>query len=49
MKDHFDDFKLILNLKNVNIDIEDEDKALILLSSLPDLYEHFADTLLYRR
>lgn len=41
--------KLILNLENVNIFLEDEDKALILLSSLLDSYEYFVDTLLYRR
>lgn len=33
MKDHLNEFnKLILDLKNVNIDLEDEDRARILLS-----------------
>ena len=50
MKDHVDEFnKLILDLKNVNIMLEDEDRALILLSLLPYSYEHFVDTLLYGR
>ncbi|KAH9733855.1 hypothetical protein KPL71_017172 [Citrus sinensis] len=50
LKDHVDEFnKLILDLENVNIVLEDEDRALILLSSLPDSYEHFVDTLLYGR
>lgn len=48
MQDHLDQFnQLILDIKNVNIDLEDGDRALILLSSLSDLY--FVDTILYRR
>ena len=50
MTDHLDEFnKLILDLENVNINLEDEERALILLSLLPDSYEHFVDTLLYQR
>ena len=50
IKDHVDEFnKLILDLENVNIILEDEDRALILLSSLLESSEHFVDTLLYRR
>ncbi|KAH9684673.1 DNA (cytosine-5)-methyltransferase 1B [Citrus sinensis] len=50
MKDHVDEFnKLILVLENVNIILEDKDRALILLSSLPESYEHFVDILLYGR
>ncbi|KAH9697106.1 protein NEN2 [Citrus sinensis] len=50
LKDHLDEFNnLILDLENVNIIFEDENRALILLSSLPDSYEHFMDTLLNER
>ena len=50
MKDHVDEFnKLILDLENVNIILEDEDVALIILSSLPESYDHFVYTLLYDR
>ncbi|KAH9777913.1 hypothetical protein KPL71_007181 [Citrus sinensis] len=50
LKDHIDEFNnLILDLENVNIIFEDENRALILLSSLPDSYEHFMDTLLNER
>ena len=50
IKDHLNEFnKLILDLKNVNIYLEDEDRALISLSSLPNSFKHFVDTLLYGR
>ena len=50
MKDHVDEFnKLIIDLENVNIILEDEDMALIILSSLIESYEHFVDTPLYGR
>ena len=39
--------KLLTNLVNVNVDIEEEDKALILLNSLPDEeYETFILTMI---
>ncbi|GJR61297.1 hypothetical protein Tco_1503459 [Tanacetum coccineum] len=48
--DHINDFnKLILDLANTNIEIEDEDQALMLLMSLPSVYEKFVETLLYGR
>ncbi|GJR37134.1 zinc finger, CCHC-type containing protein [Tanacetum coccineum] len=47
---HIDEFnKLILDLANIDIEIEDEDQALMLLTSLPSSYENFVETLLYRR
>ncbi|GKA40295.1 hypothetical protein Tco_0732888 [Tanacetum coccineum] len=46
--DHIDEFnKLILNLANIDIEIEDEDQALMLLTLLSSSYENFVQTLLY--
>ncbi|GJR36447.1 zinc finger, CCHC-type containing protein [Tanacetum coccineum] len=48
--DHIDEFnKLILDLENIDIEIEDGDQALMLLTSLPSSYENFMETLLYER
>ncbi|GJT81193.1 zinc finger, CCHC-type containing protein [Tanacetum coccineum] len=48
--DHIDKFnKLILDLVNIDIEIEDEDQALMLLTSLPSSYENFMERLLYGR
>nr|GEU96418.1 reverse transcriptase domain-containing protein [Tanacetum cinerariifolium] len=45
---HIDEFnKLILDLANINIEIEGEDRALMLLTMLPSSYENFMETLLY--
>ena len=50
LANHIDNFnRIILNLEDINVELEDEDKAIILLSSLPLFYEHFVDTLLYGR
>nr|GEW42584.1 retrovirus-related Pol polyprotein from transposon TNT 1-94 [Tanacetum cinerariifolium] len=48
--EHIDVFnKIVLDLANITIKFEDEDLALLLLTSLPASYEHFVDTLLYGR
>ncbi|GJX36313.1 retrovirus-related pol polyprotein from transposon TNT 1-94 [Tanacetum coccineum] len=47
---HIDEFnKIVLDLANIKVKFEDVNLALLLLTSLPALYEHFVDTLLYGR
>ena len=48
--DALDEFnKLVLDLESLDIKVEDEDKALILLNSLPKSLKHFKETLKYGR
>src|SRR4051812_4922521 len=50
MKQHLDVFNsIIMDLGNINIKVESEDQALIVLCSLPASYETFVDTLLYEK
>ncbi|KAK9073067.1 hypothetical protein SSX86_007389 [Deinandra increscens subsp. villosa] len=50
MESHIDEFnKLALDLEIVYVTVDDEDKAIMFLSSLPSSYEHFVDTLMSRR
>ncbi|KAL6226184.1 hypothetical protein ACLB2K_000147 [Fragaria x ananassa] len=45
---HLDAFnKLVADLLNLDEDIKDEDKAMLLVNSLPDSYEHLVTTLLH--
>ncbi|KAL5799002.1 hypothetical protein ACOSQ2_003822 [Xanthoceras sorbifolium] len=45
---HIDEFEyLIMDLQNLDVNIEDEDQALLLLCSLPSSYRHFRETMLY--
>jgi len=41
--------RLVANLLNLDLKFEDEDLALMLLSSLPDEFEHLETTLLHRK
>lgn len=50
ISDHINAFnKILLDFKNINVKIDDEDKVMILLCSLPSSYEHLIDTLMYGR
>nr|GEU79474.1 retrovirus-related Pol polyprotein from transposon TNT 1-94 [Tanacetum cinerariifolium] len=48
LSEHIDEFnKLISDLANIGVNIDDEDQPLTLLTSLPSLYDNFMETLLY--
>nr|GEU55249.1 receptor-like protein kinase ANXUR1 [Tanacetum cinerariifolium] len=48
VQDHLDEFNTILiDLKNLDVDIDDEDKAVLLVISLPASYKHFKEIMLY--
>ncbi|GJZ24612.1 retrovirus-related pol polyprotein from transposon TNT 1-94 [Tanacetum coccineum] len=48
IQDHLDEFNTILiDLENLDVDIDDEDKAVLLVISLPASYKHFKEIMLY--
>ncbi|PKI52456.1 hypothetical protein CRG98_027148 [Punica granatum] len=48
--DHVNLFnQIVMDLQNVEVEVNDEDQALLLLCSLPKLYENLIDTMLYGR
>ena len=50
LKDHISQFITLLNdLKNVEVHIDDEDQAMLLLCSLLPSYKSFRETLIYGR
>ncbi|PON57268.1 hypothetical protein PanWU01x14_175320, partial [Parasponia andersonii] len=50
IEENLDDYtKLVLDLENLGIKVEDEDKAIILLNSLPKNLKNFKETLKYDR
>ncbi|KAG8478932.1 hypothetical protein CXB51_028947 [Gossypium anomalum] len=50
LRDHISQFTTLLNdIKNVEVHIDDEDQAMLLLCSLPPSYKSFRETLIYGR
>jgi hypothetical protein len=48
LSEHFNDYnKILVDLKKLDIKISDEDKALLLLNSLPNSYDHLITIVLY--
>lgn len=48
MVDQLDEFSKVLDeLQNVKVKLEDEDKNILLLNALPKSLEHFKDTMIY--
>lgn len=48
LKNHLDDFnEIMLDLRSVDVKIDEEDQDIIILSSPPKSYENITETLLY--
>ena len=47
---HLDKFdSLIMDLKNVEVKVEDEDQTILLLCFLPQSFKYFHDTMIYEK
>ena len=50
IKLHLDEFySIVLDLQNIDVSLDDEDLAILLLCSLTPSFKHFRETLLYGR
>ena len=50
IKDHLDELnKILMNLKSIDVRIDEEDQALILLCSLSPSFKNFVNSMLYGR
>jgi len=41
--------KIMENLENIELKLKNEDKALLLLNTFPNTFEHFKNNLLFRK
>lgn len=50
ISEQIDDFnKITDDLVNIDVKLEEDDKALLLLNAIPRSYDHFKDAMLYGR